>query len=38
MKWQNEAMWSLIFVPYYIITEFIPAAMFAVVMDKYREE
>ena len=38
MKVKNELMWSLIFVPFYILTEFLPAAVFAIVMDKYREE
>lgn len=38
MKYQNETMWSLIFIPFFIFTEFAPACVFAVVMDKYREE
>ena len=38
MKQHNEIMWSMVFIPFYIITEFVPACIFAVVMDKYREE
>jgi hypothetical protein len=38
MKIKNELMWSLIFIPFYIITELAPSVMFAIVMDKYREE
>lgn len=38
MKVKNELMWSLIFVPFYILTEFLPAIVFAIVMEKYREE
>lgn len=38
MKVKNELMWALIFVPFYILTEFLPAIVFAIVMEKYREE
>lgn len=38
LKKTSETLWSLIFVPFYLLTEFIPAAVFAVVMCKYAEE
>lgn len=38
LKAKNELLWAMIFIPFFIITEFLPAVVFAVVMDKYSEE
>ena len=38
LKMKNTLLWDLIFLPYYLITEFIPSVVFAVVMQKYGEE
>ena len=38
LKMKNPLLWDLIFLPYYLITEFIPSVVFAVVMQKYGEE
>jgi len=38
LKGSNEVLWAMIFIPFYIITEFIPAVVFAIVMDKYSQE
>ena len=38
LKERSIVIWSLIFVPYYIATEFVPAIVFAVVMTRYAEE
>ena len=37
LKQDNIVVWCLIFVPYYALTEFTPAVMFALVMQKYGE-
>jgi hypothetical protein len=37
IKLDNVAVWTIIFVPYYLFTEYIPAIAFAIVMDKYNE-
>ena len=38
LKRDNILLWSLMFIPYYIATEFIPSITFAIVMQKYGEE
>lgn len=38
LKVKSPLLWDLIFLPYYLITEFIPSVVFAVVMQKYGEE
>lgn len=35
MKVKNEVLWGMLFIPFFILTEFLPAIVFAVVMDKY---
>lgn len=37
MKLQNPTLWTILFLPYYGLTEFAPAITFAVVMQKYGE-
>jgi hypothetical protein len=37
MKEQNPTLWTILFLPYYGLTEFAPAITFAVVMQKYGE-
>ena len=37
MKSESPVLWCAIFIPYYIGTEFVPAIMFALVMEKYGE-
>jgi hypothetical protein len=36
-KQGNPAIWSLIFVPYYILTEYIPALAFGIAIFRYDE-
>jgi len=38
MKKKTAILWDLVFVPFYLLTEFIPAIVFAIVMEKYGEE
>ncbi len=38
LKESYIVIWNLIFIPYYVLTEFVPAIIFAVVMFKYGEE
>lgn len=38
LKTTNEVLWAMIFIPFFIITEFVPAITFAIVMEKYGEE
>lgn len=38
LKKTSPTLWCMIFIPFYVITEFIPAVTFAVVMTKYGEE
>lgn len=38
LKETNVVIWSLLFIPFYILTEFVPAITFAIVMQKYGEE
>ncbi len=38
LKSRSPVLWDMIFIPFYIITEFAPSVVFAVVMDKYGEE
>jgi hypothetical protein len=35
IKCTNQFVWCILFIPYYIITEFAPAITFAIVMQKY---
>ena len=35
MKTDNIVKWCFIFIPYYALTEFTPAIIFAIVMNKY---
>jgi membrane protein YqaA with SNARE-associated domain len=37
LKEESIALWTLIYLPYYIATEYIPALGFALVMRKYGE-
>ena len=37
LKRDNVTVWSLIFVPFFVVTEYIPAIAFAFVMQKYSE-
>ena len=36
-KNSNKVLWSLMFIPFYILTEFLPACTFALVMQKYHD-
>jgi len=35
---KGPLLWDLIFIPFYLITEFAPSVVFAIVMQKYGEE
>jgi hypothetical protein len=37
LKKSSVAIWSIIFVPFYCVTEYVPAIAFAVIMEKYDE-
>ncbi len=37
LKCNNVFVWCILFVPFYILTEFAPAISFALVMQKYNE-
>ena len=37
MKYNNNILWCVLFIPYYLVTECLPAAIFAFVMFKYGE-
>jgi hypothetical protein len=37
LKCNNVFVWCILFVPFYILTEFAPALSFAIVMQKYNE-
>jgi len=37
LKSETPGLWCLMFIPYYILTEFLPAAIFAITMFKYGE-
>jgi hypothetical protein len=38
LKDNKNSIWSILFIPYYILTEFLPSIVFAVVMEKYGQE
>jgi hypothetical protein len=38
LKETRNSIWSILFVPYYILTEFLPSVVFAIVMEKYGQE
>lgn len=37
LKADNITIWILIFIPYFLLTEYLPAVAFAFVMQKYSE-